>query len=55
VSLKFPVRDAYGKPVAVAQAFVRVATSAREAIFVAEHDNTKAYKVDLVSIARSFQ
>ncbi|CAG9796897.1 unnamed protein product [Diatraea saccharalis] len=47
VTLKFSVRDKYDKPVSVAQAFVRVGTANNEAIFVAEHDNTKAYKVDL--------
>ncbi|XP_045524133.1 dolichyl-diphosphooligosaccharide--protein glycosyltransferase subunit 2 isoform X2 [Pieris brassicae] len=49
VSLKFSVKDKWGKPVLVQQAFVRVAPSSGddEAIFVAEPDNTKAYKVDL--------
>lgn len=50
VSLKFTVRDKYDKPVLVQQAFVRVASVAGdETIFVAEPDNTKAYKVELVS------
>lgn len=49
--MKFSVKDKWGKPVLVQQAFVRVAPSNGddEAIFVAEPDNTKAYKVDLVS------
>ncbi|CAH0690941.1 unnamed protein product [Chilo suppressalis] len=47
VTLKFSVRDKYNKPVSVAQAFVRVGTAESEAIFVAEHDSSKAYKVDL--------
>ncbi|XP_035449327.2 dolichyl-diphosphooligosaccharide--protein glycosyltransferase subunit 2 [Spodoptera frugiperda] len=48
VSLKFTVRDKYDKPVLVQQAFVRVASVAGdETIFVAEPDNTKAYKVEL--------
>ncbi|CAH1639378.1 unnamed protein product [Spodoptera littoralis] len=47
VSLKFSVRDKYDKPVLVQQAFVRVAAADDETIFVAEPDNTKAYKVEL--------
>ncbi|XP_059058428.1 dolichyl-diphosphooligosaccharide--protein glycosyltransferase subunit 2 [Achroia grisella] len=49
VSLKFNVRDKWNKPVLVQQAFVRVGSLAGEdeAIFVAEPDNTKAYKVEL--------
>ncbi|CAK1544392.1 unnamed protein product [Leptosia nina] len=49
VSLKFSVKDKWNKPVSVQQAFVRVAPvgGEDEAIFVAEPDNTKAYKVDL--------
>lgn len=49
VSLKFTVRDKWNKPVLVQQAFVRVGSLASddEAIFVAEPDNTKAYKVEL--------
>ncbi|CAH0694841.1 unnamed protein product [Spodoptera exigua] len=51
VSLKFSVRDKYDKAVLVQQAFVRVGGAAGddETIFVAEPDNTKAYKVELVS------
>lgn len=49
VSLKFTVRDKWNKPVLVQQAFVRVASTETddETIFVAEPDNTKAYKVEL--------
>ncbi|XP_030029149.2 dolichyl-diphosphooligosaccharide--protein glycosyltransferase subunit 2 [Manduca sexta] len=50
VSLKFSVRDKYNKPVLVQQAFVRVGSAQapdHETIFVAEPDNTKAYKVEL--------
>ncbi|XP_061708328.1 dolichyl-diphosphooligosaccharide--protein glycosyltransferase subunit 2 [Cydia pomonella] len=49
VTLKFTVKDKYGAAVLVQQAFVRVAAAAGdlEAIFVAEPDNAKAYKVDL--------
>ncbi|XP_023949697.2 dolichyl-diphosphooligosaccharide--protein glycosyltransferase subunit 2 [Bicyclus anynana] len=49
VSLKFSVRDKFNKAVLVQQAFVRVAPLAgpEEAIYVAEPDNTKTYKVDL--------
>ncbi|XP_072947283.1 dolichyl-diphosphooligosaccharide--protein glycosyltransferase subunit 2 [Epargyreus clarus] len=47
VSVKLPVRDKWGKAVLVQQAFVRVARGNTEAIFVAEPDNTKAYKVEL--------
>ncbi|KAM3960906.1 oligosaccharide transferase delta subunit [Aphomia sociella] len=49
LSLKFSVRDKWNKPVLVQQAFVRVGSLAGddEAIFVAEPDNSKAYKVEL--------
>ncbi|XP_069361221.1 uncharacterized protein [Maniola hyperantus] len=50
VSLKFSVRDKFNKAVLVQQAFVRVAPLAaqeEEAIYVAEPDNSKTYKVDL--------
>ncbi|XP_063394747.1 dolichyl-diphosphooligosaccharide--protein glycosyltransferase subunit 2 [Cydia fagiglandana] len=51
VTLKLTVKDKYGAPVLVQQAFVRVAPAAAagdlEAIYVAEPDNAKAYKVDL--------
>ncbi|KAL4720942.1 hypothetical protein ACJJTC_003390 [Scirpophaga incertulas] len=47
VSLKFSVHDQHGKAVWVQQAFVRLAAGDREAIFVAEPDSAKAYKVDL--------
>ncbi|XP_041975285.1 dolichyl-diphosphooligosaccharide--protein glycosyltransferase subunit 2 isoform X2 [Aricia agestis] len=49
VSLKFTVRDKANKAVVVQQAFVRVAPAddSQEAIFVAEPDNNKAYKVEL--------
>ncbi|CAH2256735.1 jg10964 [Pararge aegeria aegeria] len=49
VSLKFSVRDKFNKPVLLQQAFVRVAPLAgpEEAIYVAEPDNSKTYKVDL--------
>uniref|UniRef100_A0A1E1WVG2 Dolichyl-diphosphooligosaccharide--protein glycosyltransferase subunit 2 n=1 Tax=Pectinophora gossypiella TaxID=13191 RepID=A0A1E1WVG2_PECGO len=49
VSLKFSVRDKYNTPVLVQQAFVRVASTKGddETIFVAEPDNSKAYKVEL--------
>ncbi|XP_063549015.1 dolichyl-diphosphooligosaccharide--protein glycosyltransferase subunit 2 [Cydia strobilella] len=49
VTLKLTVKDKYGAPVLVQQAFVRVAPAAadQEAIYVAEPDNAKAYKVDL--------
>lgn len=49
VTLKLNVRDKYNKPVLVQQAFVRVADQNIETIFVAEPDNAKAYKVELVS------
>lgn len=59
VTLKFSVRDKYNKPVLVQQAFVRVGSAASddETIFVAEPDNTKAYKVELNvgSIAKHLQ
>lgn len=51
VTLKLTVRDKWNKPVLVQQAFVRVANERDETIFVAEPDNTKAYKVELVSMA----
>ncbi|KAL0851575.1 hypothetical protein ABMA28_007357 [Loxostege sticticalis] len=47
VTLKFTVRDKWNKPATVQQAFVRVANGNDETIFVAEPDNSKAYKVDL--------
>lgn len=49
VTLKFSVRDKYNKPVTVQQAFVRVAPSddKAEAIYVAEPDSSKTYKVEL--------
>ncbi|KAI5631326.1 oligosaccharyltransferase subunit ribophorin II domain-containing protein [Phthorimaea operculella] len=49
VSLKFTVKDKYNKAVLVQQAFVRVGSQASddETVFVAEPDNSKAYKVDL--------
>ncbi|KAG7310862.1 hypothetical protein JYU34_003693 [Plutella xylostella] len=49
VSLKFSVRDKANKPVAVQQAFVHIGSAQHdeETIFVAEPDNTKAYKVEL--------
>ncbi|XP_075992072.1 oligosaccharide transferase delta subunit [Anticarsia gemmatalis] len=49
VSLKFSVRDKWNKPVLVQQAFVRVgaAVGDSETIYVAEPDNTKAYKIEL--------
>ncbi|CAH0592147.1 unnamed protein product [Chrysodeixis includens] len=49
VTLKFTVKDKWNKPVLVQQAFVRVASANddHETIFVAEPDNTKAYKVEL--------
>lgn len=52
MTLKFNVRDKWSKPVLLQQAFVRVGSSSgdHETIFVAEPDNTKAYKVELVSL-----
>ncbi|XP_045511409.1 dolichyl-diphosphooligosaccharide--protein glycosyltransferase subunit 2 [Colias croceus] len=49
VSLKFTVKDKWNKAVVVQQAFVRIAPidDTTEALFVAEPDNMKAYKVDL--------
>ncbi|CAB3240148.1 unnamed protein product [Arctia plantaginis] len=49
VTLKFNVRDKWSKPVLLQQAFVRVGSTSgdSETIFVAEPDNTKAYKVEL--------
>ncbi|XP_060808440.1 dolichyl-diphosphooligosaccharide--protein glycosyltransferase subunit 2 isoform X2 [Amyelois transitella] len=47
LSLKFTVRDRQSKPVSVQQAFVRVGDRGREAVFVAEPDNAKAYRVEL--------
>lgn len=61
VTLKFNVRDKQNKPVLVQQAFVLVASkdsaaaAVDEAIFVAEPDNSKAYKVELVSDALGFR
>ncbi|XP_053609651.1 dolichyl-diphosphooligosaccharide--protein glycosyltransferase subunit 2 [Plodia interpunctella] len=50
LSLKFTVRDKQNKPVLVQQAFVRLGREDQpslEAIFVAEPDNSKAYRVEL--------